>query len=63
MVVSNAHFEAALAELDEGGRLAKRLLGFRPTQEPMGAATTLGPSRPTAPTGFPAGLAAKMRLE
>ena len=45
--------EAALAELDEGGRLARKLLGFRPTQEePEGAEGGMG-GRPPAPTGFP----------
>jgi hypothetical protein len=63
MVVTNAHLETALAELDEGGRLAQRLLGFHPAQEPMGAAETAGPSRPMAPTGFPAVMAARWRPE
>jgi hypothetical protein len=56
MVVTGAHLEAALAELDEGGRLAQRLLGFRPAQDAAGAAETEtpGPTRPMAPTGFPA---------
>jgi hypothetical protein len=47
VVVTDAHLETALAELDEGGRLAQRLLGLRPVQEPMGL------PRPIAPTGFP----------
>jgi hypothetical protein len=63
MVVTNAHLETALAELDEGGRLAQRLLGFRPPQEPTGTAATVGPSRAPAPTGFPAGMAARWRPE
>ena len=63
MVVTGAHLEAALAELDEGGRLAQRLLGFRPAQEAAGAAETPGPTRPTAPTGFPTVTAARWRLE
>ena len=46
-VVTGAHLETALAELDEGGRLAQRLLGFRPGQD------TPAPFRPTVPTGFP----------
>jgi len=33
LVVTNAYMEMALAELDEGGRLAQRLLGFRPETE------------------------------
>jgi hypothetical protein len=60
MVVTGAHLEAALAELDEGGRLAQRLLGFRPAQEPAGAAETPGP---TPPTGFPTVTAARWQLE
>jgi hypothetical protein len=63
MVVTNAHLETALAELDEGGRLAQRLLGFRPPQEPTGTAATVGPSRAPAPTGFPAGMTARWRPE
>jgi hypothetical protein len=39
VVVTGAHLETALAELDEGGRLAQRLLGLRPVQEHTGAAT------------------------
>jgi hypothetical protein len=60
MVVTGAHLETALAELDAGGRLAQRLLGFHPAQEPIGVRETPGPSRPLAPTGFPAGRAAKV---
>ena len=52
LVVTGAHLEVALGELDEGGRLAQRLLGFRQAQEPTGAAAALAPSRP-ATTGFP----------
>src|SRR5207302_982107 len=47
----------------EGGGLAQRLLGFRPPQEPTGTAATVGPSRAPAPTGFPAGMAARWRPE
>jgi len=55
LVVARAHLEMALAELDEGGRLAQRLLGFSPPQEviPPGAAPPSARSMP--PTGFPAG--------
>ena len=51
LIVTGAHFEAALAELDEGGRLAQRLLGFRPAEEPADQTT---PSfRSPMPSGFP----------
>ena len=63
MVVTNAHLKTALAELDEGGRLAQRLLGFRPAQETTGTPATPGHSRPMAPTGFPAVTAARVRYE
>lgn len=51
-VVTGAEVAAALAELDEGGRLARRLLGFHPEGEPAGAAEV---PAPPWPTGFPAG--------
>jgi hypothetical protein len=55
LVVTGAHFDAALAELDEGGRLAQRLLGFRPDREASGASDP--PSfRAVTATGFPARL-------
>jgi len=50
-VVSGAHLEAALSELDEGGRLAQRLLGFRPAEEPSAS------GQPLSPTGFPVAMA------
>jgi hypothetical protein len=52
--VTGAHLEAALAELDEGGRLAQRLLGFRPGQESsdMPESPAIPPGVPI-PTGFP----------
>jgi len=53
VVVTGAHLEAALAELQEGGRLAQRLLGFRPAQESADHVGSPSPSRPVAPTGFP----------
>jgi hypothetical protein len=55
VVVTAAHIEAALAELDEGGRLAQRLLGLRPGEPTPGAAELAAPApmRPMAPTGFP----------
>lgn len=46
MVVTHRHLDEALAELDEGGRLAQRLLGFRPEVE--------GGEEGMAVTGFPA---------
>lgn len=52
-VVTAAHLDAALNELNEGGRLAQRLLGFhRPGEEP-------GMSIPA--TGFPSNLSGRMR--
>lgn len=52
-VVSQADFEAALAELSEGGALARRLLGFRaPGDEPGQDGR---PNMPRPPTGFPGG--------
>jgi hypothetical protein len=53
VVVTGAHLETALAELDEGGRLAQRLLGLRPGEPTPGAAEFPPPMRPMAPTGFP----------
>jgi ATP-dependent 26S proteasome regulatory subunit len=53
VVVTAAHLETALAELDEGGRLAQRLLGLRPSEPTPGAAELSPPMRPMAPTGFP----------
>jgi hypothetical protein len=53
--VAQEHMEAATAELAEGGRLAERLLGFRPMEQPA-------PEPPTMPTGFPAG-ARRTRFE
>jgi len=53
MVVTGAHLQAALAELQDGGRLAERLLGFRPAQESAERADPPLASRPMAPTGFP----------
>jgi ATP-dependent 26S proteasome regulatory subunit len=48
--VSGVHLEAAFEELSEGGRLAQRILGFRPLDEPP--ATGALP-HPIGPTGFP----------
>src|SRR5260221_7051652 len=55
VVVTAAHLETALAELDEGGRLAQRLLGLRPGEPTPGAAELAPPPplRALAPTGFP----------
>ena len=55
--VTGAQLETALAELDEGGRLAQRLLGFRSGQK------SPEPSRPTMPTGFPVGIITAMEGE
>jgi ATP-dependent 26S proteasome regulatory subunit len=53
MVVTGRHIETALAELDEGGRLAQRLLGFRPEPgEPSSPEMAHG-IRMTPQTGFP----------
>jgi DNA polymerase III delta prime subunit len=51
-VVSGSHLEAARLDLDEGGRLAQRLLGFRPNQEPPSPGGPQVPRQPW-PTGFP----------
>ena len=61
--VTDAHLRAAMEELNEGGRLAQRLLGFRPQEGQTGAAGATGgppgappggPPRAQVPTGFPA---------
>jgi DNA polymerase III delta prime subunit len=52
MIVTGVCLEAALAELDEGGRLARKLLGFRPAEEEGSTATGAFAPSP-APTGFP----------
>lgn len=48
-VVRQTHLDQALAELAEGGRLAERILGFRPDM-PAGAP----PAGPMTPIGMPA---------
>ncbi len=53
VVVTGEQLEAALAELDEGGRLAQRLLGFRAEPEPAGPDVMPMPPRAIRPTGFP----------
>jgi hypothetical protein len=53
VVVTSAHMETALAELDEGGRLAQRLLGLRPGESTPGAAELSPSMQPRMPTGFP----------
>jgi DNA polymerase III delta prime subunit len=56
LVVTAAHLETALAELDEGGRLAQRLLGLHPGEPTPGGAAEQSPHmRPIPPTGFPMG--------
>lgn len=51
--VRSGHLETALAELQEGGRLAQRLLGFRSPEEEYGSSEGVGPRRSQWPTGFP----------
>ncbi len=46
-----------------GGRLAQRLLGFRPAGEPAEAATAATMPRPPMPTGYPAGMAPTIGIE
>jgi DNA polymerase III delta prime subunit len=62
LVVTNAYMEMALAELDEGGRLAQRLLGFRPETE-LGDAGGAAPTHRGAPTGFPGGMISTSHVE
>lgn len=52
-VVTDAHLEAAMTELSEGGRLAQRLLGYRPVLEPTSIGATM-PLPPMPSPGFPA---------
>lgn len=60
MVVTGEHLEEALRELDEGGRLAQRLLGFRPDEEQLN--TGIVPDlRALRPTGFPGARTATTR--
>jgi ATP-dependent 26S proteasome regulatory subunit len=49
--VSAAHFETALEELNAGGQLAQRLLGYRVVDQP--SPITSAPIPPAQPTGFP----------
>jgi ATP-dependent 26S proteasome regulatory subunit len=49
--VTPSHLEAAMTELAEGGRLAERIIGFRPEVQPPGPPDARPMSRP--PTGFP----------
>jgi hypothetical protein len=55
MVVTGAHVEAALAELDEGGRLAQRLLGFRTDEQGADAMKSQMWGGRSMVTGFPPG--------
>jgi hypothetical protein len=48
--VADRHLEAAMAELAEGGRLAERILGYRPETEVPGQP---GGRQMPMPTGFP----------
>ncbi len=52
-VVTRAHLDAALAEHNERGRLAQRLLGFRPSQEPALPGNVSRAPHQAWPTGFP----------
>lgn len=52
-VVTGDDFDAALAELEEGGALARRLLGFRNSGDAAGPGGPPAIARP--PTGFPGG--------
>jgi len=57
--VRDAHLTAAMEELSEGGRLAERILGFRPGQEPVPGQAS---ARQVAlQTGFPAPFRAEGR--
>lgn len=62
--VRQEHFEAALGELAQGGRLAERILGFRPDQPPLGGGPGFPPTapRPIA-TGFPAQVVTRSLLK
>lgn len=55
VVVTGRHLEAAMAELNEGGRLAQRILGFRPSAESFSQPTPSPVQRSSGPTGFPIG--------
>ncbi len=52
LAVTGAHLEAALAELDEGGRLAQRLLGFQSPEPTAPEDASMRPSH-AIQTGFP----------
>ena len=62
-VVTSTHLEAALAELQEGGRLAQRLLGFRSGQEPEEPAQPPPSPWPPAPTGYPSAGITTVRIQ
>ncbi len=63
LVVTGAHMEMALAELDEGGRLAQRLLGFHAPRELIDSGEGPSSARSIPPTGFPVGGTAAVRGE
>lgn len=63
LVVTGAHLEMALEELNEGGRLAQRLLGFQPAGEPENQAIAANAPRGVPPTGFPSGPHGTYRVE
>jgi ATP-dependent 26S proteasome regulatory subunit len=52
--VTGAHVETALAELDEGGRLARRVLGFRGPEDPD-EVESAQLSKAAIPVGYPMG--------
>ena len=54
VVVTGAHLEVALAELDDGGRLARRLLGFGQAEPPP---PVLAAPESSPPSGFPVRMA------
>jgi hypothetical protein len=53
LVVTGAHVKTALAELDEGGRLAQRLLGFRTDEQGADAMSPQALGGRSMVTGFP----------
>ncbi len=50
---TQSHFEAALGEMAEGGRLAERLLGFRPAEQTQASAPPMAPVAGAVWTGYP----------
>jgi hypothetical protein len=52
--VRDEQLSAAMEELSQGGRLAERILGFRPQEAPAAGSSLSGAVEPLRPTGFPA---------